>query len=365
MTTSADLGILYLAGQQAQPEITHNGALNQLQVLLSGVISAGLNTPPGSPTQGDTYILGASPTGVWAGRANCLAGYFGTGWIFVPGNDSAGTPIAMGARQEGLRVWNKATDSTYVWSGSAWAASGGGGSGSITVQDEGSTLTTAVTKFNFVGAGVTVTEPVADEVTVTIAGGGGGPGTPPTIVQTAISNAASTSITLTSAPTNGNLLVAICQSGSAAQGAGWTLQSSSSTGIYWGVVATKVAGAGESTTQTPIAAAGGGPVIMIWEIAGAAASPVIVASADFRVAAVNGSSTLVPSVSNTLMLFGNSLEGTGIAFTYKANYTEDRNLTSGFNASMGHSDASTPVYGALLQWASSTTMRPSYIMLKS
>lgn len=120
MTTSADLGISYLAGQQAQPEIIHNSALNQFQVMLSGVISVALNTPPGSPTQGDTYILGASPTGVWAGRANCLAGYFGTSWVFVPGNNSAGTPITMGARQEGLRAWSKADDKTYVWSGSAW-----------------------------------------------------------------------------------------------------------------------------------------------------------------------------------------------------------------------------------------------------
>jgi len=124
MTTSADLGISYLAGQQAQPEIIHNSALNQFQVLLSGVVSVGLNTPPGSPAQGDTYILGASPTGAWSGRANCLAGYFGTGWVFVPGNDSSGTPITMGVRQEGLRVWNKATDATYVWNGSAWVVSG-------------------------------------------------------------------------------------------------------------------------------------------------------------------------------------------------------------------------------------------------
>ena len=56
MTTSADLGIYYLAGQQAQPEIIHNSALNQFQILLSGAISLGLNTPPGSPAQGDTYI---------------------------------------------------------------------------------------------------------------------------------------------------------------------------------------------------------------------------------------------------------------------------------------------------------------------
>lgn len=129
MTTSADLGIYYLAGQQAQPEIIHNSALNQFQILLSGATSFGLNTPPGSPAQGDTYVLGASPTGAWAGRANCLAGYFGTGWVFVPGNNSAGTPIAMGVRQEGLRVWNKTDDKTYVWNGSAWVVANAAQSG--------------------------------------------------------------------------------------------------------------------------------------------------------------------------------------------------------------------------------------------
>jgi len=45
------------------------------------------------------------------------------------------------------------------------------GGSAITVEDEGAPLTSAVTKFNFVGGGVTVTEPVADEVEVTVAGG--------------------------------------------------------------------------------------------------------------------------------------------------------------------------------------------------
>lgn len=48
-----------------------------------------------------------------------------------------------------------------------------GGGSSIEVQDEGVPLTLAVTKFNFVGVGVTVTEPVTDEVLVTIPGGAG------------------------------------------------------------------------------------------------------------------------------------------------------------------------------------------------
>jgi hypothetical protein len=53
---------------------------------------------------------------------------------------------------------------------------GGGGGSAIAVEDEGISLTAGVTKFNFVGAGVTATEPVANEITVTIPGGGGGGG---------------------------------------------------------------------------------------------------------------------------------------------------------------------------------------------
>jgi hypothetical protein len=120
MTTSVDLGIPYIASKQGTPEVTHNDALNLLQMLVSGVADRALDTPPGSPAQGDTYILGSSPTGAWAGHANKLAGWFGTAWVFLPGNDSAGTPMAIGARHEGLAVWVRDEDRLYVWSGSAW-----------------------------------------------------------------------------------------------------------------------------------------------------------------------------------------------------------------------------------------------------
>ena len=51
-------------------------------------------------------------------------------------------------------------------------AGGGAGGNDVAVEDEGINLTAAVEKFNFVGSGVTATEPVANEVTVTIGGGG-------------------------------------------------------------------------------------------------------------------------------------------------------------------------------------------------
>ena len=60
------------------------------------------------------------------------------------------------------------------------ANSGGGGS-SLTVQDEGSSLSTAATTINFVGAGVTASG-TGSTKTVTISGGGGSP-TPTTLFQ--------------------------------------------------------------------------------------------------------------------------------------------------------------------------------------
>ncbi len=116
MTTSAILGIPYIASQQSQPDVTHNEAVSLLQIILAGgAITIGDNTPPVSPVEGDTYVVGDTPTGDWAGRANAIAGFFLNQWLFVPGNDSNGTPIVMGPDQEGLSIWSKTDDGLFVW----------------------------------------------------------------------------------------------------------------------------------------------------------------------------------------------------------------------------------------------------------
>lgn len=122
MSTTPDLGIPLVAAQQAQPEVTHNEAVTLLAAAHYGVISVGGNTPPGSPTTGDSYVTGSAPTGAWASRPNRLAVYTSGGWRFLPDRDSAGTIITMGARQEGMRVWNKFDNNLYAWDGTAWAA---------------------------------------------------------------------------------------------------------------------------------------------------------------------------------------------------------------------------------------------------
>ncbi len=78
-----------LAAGQAQKEVTHNEALIRADMLIQPVVQAvGINTPPSSPSAGQCWIIGDSPSGVWADQAACMACWTDTGWVFalpIPG----------------------------------------------------------------------------------------------------------------------------------------------------------------------------------------------------------------------------------------------------------------------------------------
>jgi hypothetical protein len=108
MTTTPNLALSYIVSSQAQKEITHNGALNDLDFTAQmSVIDTTLSTPPATPNTGDSYIIAASPTGAWTGFANCVAGYYG-GWVIK-------TPVA------GWRAWVRNGNRVLYYTGSAWA----------------------------------------------------------------------------------------------------------------------------------------------------------------------------------------------------------------------------------------------------
>jgi hypothetical protein len=50
------------------------------------VLSLGDNTPPVTPSIGDRYVVGTSPTGAWVGHENEIAQWSGTAWVFVVPN---------------------------------------------------------------------------------------------------------------------------------------------------------------------------------------------------------------------------------------------------------------------------------------
>jgi hypothetical protein len=68
-----------------------------------------LTAPPGSPVDGDTYLVAASPTGAWSGKAGKIAVYFSATpeWLFV-------TPV------EGWIGWLQDENKFIYYDGAAW-----------------------------------------------------------------------------------------------------------------------------------------------------------------------------------------------------------------------------------------------------
>lgn len=93
---------------QAQKHVTHNEALEELDILVQAcVLDRDLATPPGSPALADTYIVAGAATGAWAGKENNLAAWIAGGWVFFP-------PF------EGMRVWLADENRVAVFDGSTW-----------------------------------------------------------------------------------------------------------------------------------------------------------------------------------------------------------------------------------------------------
>lgn len=111
MATTPNLGVTELSASQSQKHVTMNAALRRYDALLSLptiiAIDRDLATPPGSPADGDTYIVATSPTGAWTGHTGDIAYYNSTGWQFF----DAG---------EGWIVYLE-DENTYVqYDGAAW-----------------------------------------------------------------------------------------------------------------------------------------------------------------------------------------------------------------------------------------------------
>lgn len=67
---------------QAQPEVTVNEALRWLEAFAPLIVVAQQNAPPGSPADGDRYLVGTAGSGAWSGHNNEVALYLGLAWAF-------------------------------------------------------------------------------------------------------------------------------------------------------------------------------------------------------------------------------------------------------------------------------------------
>lgn len=110
--TTTHLALPELTASQSQKHVTHNEALFYLDsVVQLSVLDKDLTSPPGSPSEGDRYIVGGSATGDWASKDDQIAIYDGSGWVFMVPND-------------GWFCWIEDETEIYFYSSSSWSALG-------------------------------------------------------------------------------------------------------------------------------------------------------------------------------------------------------------------------------------------------
>lgn len=75
----------YILAAQAQKHVTHNEALRLLDGLVQlSVLDSDLTAPPGSPADGDRYIVASGSTGDWTGWDQNVALFTDGAWLRLP-----------------------------------------------------------------------------------------------------------------------------------------------------------------------------------------------------------------------------------------------------------------------------------------
>lgn len=98
----------YILAAQAQKHVTHNEALRLLDGLVQlSVLDRDLTAPPGSPTNGDRYIVASGATGAWASWDLNVALWTDGAWLRLP-------------PRTGWRAWVEDEGLLLVYDGSVW-----------------------------------------------------------------------------------------------------------------------------------------------------------------------------------------------------------------------------------------------------
>ena len=111
-----NLSLPFIQPAQAQKHVTHNEAIERLDVVVQlTLVTQGATVPPFAPNEGEAYGVGVSPTGDWAGQGDSIATWRGGGWLFV-------------APRDGWVAWVADDSLLQVRDGGVWVtlATGGG-----------------------------------------------------------------------------------------------------------------------------------------------------------------------------------------------------------------------------------------------
>lgn len=105
---TTNLLLPYILAAQAQKHVTHNEALRLLDGLVQlSVLDRDLTAPPGSPADGDRYIVANGGTGDWAGWDLNVALFTDGAWLRLP-------------PRIGWRAWVEDEGLLLVYDGADW-----------------------------------------------------------------------------------------------------------------------------------------------------------------------------------------------------------------------------------------------------
>lgn len=94
-STSPRFELPFLFAGQSQKEFYVNQAHALTDALLHTVVQGVANGPPTNPAAGECWIVGDTPTGLWAGRAASIAAFEAGTWLYISPHD-------------GMQVYDKA-----------------------------------------------------------------------------------------------------------------------------------------------------------------------------------------------------------------------------------------------------------------
>ena len=101
------LGLPFIHAGQAQKEVTHNEALQGLDLWTQSVVEDSRAAPPSDPLPGKCWLVQGPAEEDWAGKEGAVAQWTAGGWRFA-------------GPAEGMSVWHRAQGLTLRHIGGEW-----------------------------------------------------------------------------------------------------------------------------------------------------------------------------------------------------------------------------------------------------
>lgn len=146
MTNTTLLAIPELPAGAKSPEVIENEKTRRLEVYMTGTaLAKDQNAPAGGESNGDAYIIGATPSGAFdTFTAGNIAARINGAWVELP------VPSNFHRR-----IYSIADSAFYIRVAGAWVAAP---TGDFAVQDDSVEVLASAAVLNFTGSGVVVTD---------------------------------------------------------------------------------------------------------------------------------------------------------------------------------------------------------------